>query len=133
VSLSDTMKLLQFQVDNLGEETLEQERLASTMTSIRVRDLQRELERFKSLEKVKSAEIERHKETIDKQKKKFKEIESENEELHEKIHTLKQEKAELERQLLFQGSSSNDVNMDFEKTKLRQKIEELERKIEKKR
>lgn len=56
----------------------------------------------------------------------------------DKVHLLKNEKAEIERQMLFsdgsgQGKGSLDAQSDFERKKLREKIQELEHKLDKKR
>lgn len=55
-------------------------------TNIKAKELSREIEKFKGIEKIKQAEVERYKDQTDKLKIKLKEIESENDELMDKVH-----------------------------------------------
>ena len=48
----------------------------------------------------------------------------------EKFHNLKKEQAELENAIMFKDSGENG-SVDFEKTRLRTKIEEMQVKIKK--
>jgi len=74
---------------------------------------------------VRLAEIDRLKSSMDSYKKKAKELEDQNEALIEKNYQLKKERAEMENNLLFKdGGGAHAIN-DFEKQKLREKVEEL--------
>lgn len=72
-----------------------------------VKELQRELEKLKSIERLKQAELDRYKEQNEKQRKKLKEMEDQYEQMVEKTHTLKKEKGNLESQMLFEGGRGN--------------------------
>ena len=68
------------------------------------------------MDKVKQQELDRFKEVTEKQKRKIKDLEEENENLLEKNHTLKKEKAELERGLLMGNDKGGSGDLsDFEK------------------
>lgn len=111
------------------------ERMQSSQVVNKMKELNREIERLKSSEKIKQTEIDMLKEKLDKTKKKLSDIENEQEEMIEKNHALKKEKASLENQLLFgSGNGAGEGGRgDFEKEKLREKIDELMAKIENKR
>lgn len=78
--------------------------------------------------------MERLKEQSEKQKKQMKELEDEKDEMLDKIHTLKKEKSVLENQIVYgnNGKGGVDERTDFEKTKMKEKIDELYAKIQKK-
>lgn len=99
----------------------------------KLKEVMLDLEKSRQMERIKNAEAERIKELYEKSKKKCKEVEEEQEELVEKIHNLKKEKAALENQLLMAPSGNSADRSDFEKTKLKERVEILETKLEKKR
>jgi len=85
---------------------------------------------------VRTTELVRYKEQTDKMKRKIKEMEEENETLHDKLHLLKKEKADMENILLSNNgasSSGGGGGTDFEKEKLKEKVVHIEAKLDKKR
>jgi archaellum component FlaC len=68
---------------------------------------------------------------LDKQKKKMKELEEENESLHDKYHALKSEYGRLESDILLMDNKGTGQINDFEKQKLRLKLQELTDKLHK--
>jgi chromosome segregation ATPase len=85
---------------------------------------------------VRTTELARYKEQTDKMKRKVKEMEEENETLHDKLHLLKKEKSDMEQLLLINNGASSSGGVggtDFEKEKLKEMVVHIEAKLDKKR
>ena len=81
MSLGETMKILQNQLDEYGDHnsnmmgTLHHERINQNQNSTKIKDLERQIEKLASSEKLKQNEIDRLKDALEKTKKKLKETE----------------------------------------------------------
>ena len=137
-------KLEEYGEDNtFFQENYVNERSQNSQKVSKLKEVQRDLERLQTFDKVRQAEMQRLKETYEKLKKKTKEVEDENEELHEKVHQLKKDKSEAENQLLLIQGGGNSGSAgsqgeskganDYEKQKLKERVEICEQKLAKKR
>ncbi len=134
--LQEQLKIFIEQLEELGQnkqnilEHLNDQNSKSKSASVKLKETERELEKLLGLDKVRQADLERYKSTTEQQKKKIKELENQHEQMIEKYHNLKKEQAELENAIMFKDNGENGA-ADFEKTRLRTKIEELQGKIKK--
>eukprot|EP00347_Sterkiella_histriomuscorum_P007684 403347970 len=131
LSLGETCKILQNQLEDFGDNQnsmigqMNNERQFSSQTQNKLKELNREIDRLKSALGIKEAENKILKEQLDREKKKRKEAEDDMDEKIEMNQELKKQVSNLESQLLFGGNSTNEERIEFEKQKMREKLEEL--------
>lgn len=87
---------------------------------------------MKSIERIKQGDFDRLKDQYEQVKRRLKEVEEEKDELYDKNLALKKERSVLESQAMMFGDPGNSGMNDFEKNKLKENIEKLYDKLEKK-